>query len=116
MYTKILVPLDGSRTAENVLPYARALAGTLKIPVELIRVIDIAEMVMHMAAEKARYLDTLIEDGVKSSEEYLNRVAKTLATAAVTCTVEKGRCAQRTRRPCSHVYAWTVGCKALGAG
>ena len=34
MYTKILVPLDGSKTAENVLPYARTLASGLKMPVE----------------------------------------------------------------------------------
>ena len=27
MYTKILIPLDGSKTAEKVLPYARFLAG-----------------------------------------------------------------------------------------
>ena len=35
MYTKILIPLDGSKTAEKVLPYARFLAGNLKLPVEL---------------------------------------------------------------------------------
>ena len=27
MYTKILVPLDGSAVAEQVLPYVRTLAG-----------------------------------------------------------------------------------------
>ena len=35
MYSKILIPLDGSKTAEKVLPYARYLAGKFKIPVEL---------------------------------------------------------------------------------
>jgi nucleotide-binding universal stress UspA family protein len=44
MYRKILVPLDGSKTAEKVLPYARYLAGKFKMPVELLAVIDIAEM------------------------------------------------------------------------
>ncbi|MGH7927622.1 MAG: universal stress protein, partial [Candidatus Binatia bacterium] len=44
MYTKILVPLDGSKTAEKVLPYVRWLSGALKIPVELLAAIDIAEM------------------------------------------------------------------------
>ena len=34
MYRRMLVPLDGSKTAEKVLPYARSLAGKLKIPVE----------------------------------------------------------------------------------
>ncbi|MBI3067067.1 MAG: universal stress protein, partial [Deltaproteobacteria bacterium] len=44
MYTGMLIPLDGSKTAEKVLPYARYLAGRLKIPVELVAVIDIAEL------------------------------------------------------------------------
>ncbi|MBM2805875.1 MAG: Universal stress protein, partial [Deltaproteobacteria bacterium] len=50
MYSKMLIPLDGSKTAEKVLPYARYLAGKLKIPIELLAVIDIAEMATHIAA------------------------------------------------------------------
>ena len=38
MYTKILVPLDGSNLAEQILPYARIFAETYGIPVELLRV------------------------------------------------------------------------------
>ena len=53
MYSKILVPLDGSKTSEKVLPYARHLAGRLKIPVELLAVLDIAEMATHVSADKA---------------------------------------------------------------
>ena len=48
MYSKILVPLDGSKTAEKALPYARYLAGKFKVPVELLAVVDIAEMASHM--------------------------------------------------------------------
>jgi nucleotide-binding universal stress UspA family protein len=33
MYTRILVPLDGSKTAEKILPFARFLARRLKLPV-----------------------------------------------------------------------------------
>ena len=91
MYTRMLIPLDGSETAEKVLPYARSLAARLKIPVELIGIIDIAAMATHMASEKARYLDTFIAQGVRSSEEYLKRVAKTFSGAGVERTVEKGR-------------------------
>lgn len=40
MYTKILVPLDGSRLAEQILPYACLLAEAFEIPVELLRVDD----------------------------------------------------------------------------
>ena len=91
MYSKMLIPLDGSKTAEKVLPYARYLAGKLKIPIELLAVIDIAEMATHIAAEKARYLDTMIEDGVRASTTYLRGIATTFPEAKVTCTVEKGR-------------------------
>ena len=38
MYTKILVPLDGSRLAEQILPYACLIAEAFGIPVELLRV------------------------------------------------------------------------------
>jgi nucleotide-binding universal stress UspA family protein len=91
MYSKILIPLDGSKTAEKVLPFARYLAGRLKIPVELLGVIDIAEMASHMTAEKARYLDTMVEDGVRASMAYLRKTATTFRGVEVTCSVEKGR-------------------------
>ena len=94
MYTKMLIPLDGSKTAENVLPYARSLARGLNVPVELIEVIDIAEMATHISAAKARFLDTLIEDAVRSSEAYLKGVANSVKGAGVKCTVEKGRAAE----------------------
>lgn len=40
MYTKILVPLDGSSLAEQILPYARVFAEAFGIPMELLRVSD----------------------------------------------------------------------------
>ena len=70
MYTKLLIPLDGSKTAEQVLPFARILAATLKLPVELLDVIDIAAMSAHIASDKARYLDTFIAEGERVSREY----------------------------------------------
>src|SRR6188474_3953171 len=91
MYSKILVPLDGSKTAENVLPYARSLAGKFKLPVELLAVIDIAEMATHVSAERVRHLDTMIEDGVRASTSYLRGIATTFRDANVTCTVAKDR-------------------------
>ena len=93
MYTRILIPLDGSKTAEKVLPYARYLAGSFKIPVELFAVFDIAEMAAQMSAEKAQFLDTMVEDGVRHSTVYLRGVASTFADADVKCMVEKGQAA-----------------------
>jgi nucleotide-binding universal stress UspA family protein len=94
MYTRILIPLDGSKTAEKVLPYARFLAGQLKLPVELLAVVDIAEVATHMSAEKARYLDTMIEDTMRNSQHYLRGVAGTFPGADTKCTVERGGAVQ----------------------
>lgn len=37
MYSRILVPLDGSKVAEQVLPYVRLLAPAFQVPVHLLR-------------------------------------------------------------------------------
>ena len=94
MFTRILIPLDGSKTAEKVLPYARFLAEALKLPIELLAVVDIAEMATHISAERARHLDTMIEDSARSSEQYLKRVASMFPGANTKCTVEKGKAEQ----------------------
>jgi nucleotide-binding universal stress UspA family protein len=91
MYSKLLIPLDGSQTAEKVLPYARYLAGKFKIPIELLAVVDIAEMAAHLSADRARFLDTMVEDGVKHSTVYLRGVATTFPGGNVKCSVERGR-------------------------
>ncbi len=94
MFTRILIPLDGSKTAEKVLPYARFLAGSLTLPVELLAVVDIVEMATHMSADRARHLDTMIEDSVRNSEQYLRGVAGTFPGVNTKCTVEKGKAEQ----------------------
>ena len=91
MYEAILVPLDGSKTAEKVLAYARYLAGKFKVPVELLAVVDVVEIASHMTSEKVHFLDTIIEDAVQHSTTYLRGVATTIAGTNVRCSVEKGR-------------------------
>ena len=93
MYTQILVPLDGSKTAGKALPYARVLASKFKLPVELLAVIDITELALRIPADKARYLTTLIEKNIGNSEQYLKGVAGTFHDVSVRCTVDKGRVA-----------------------
>ena len=94
MYTKILTPLDGSTIAEQVLPYVRTLAAGLKIPVELLGVVDLAALASQMSAEKRRSLDGMIEDSVRRSGEYLRGVAQTFPPASISFAVEKGRAAE----------------------
>jgi len=93
MYTKILVPLDGSNTSERVLPFARVLATTLNVPIELLEVVDISAATAHIAADKARYLDALIAEGEWASREHLKEVAARLPGIKVSRTVERGTAA-----------------------
>jgi len=88
MFTRILVPLDGSPSAEQALPHARALARGLQIPVTLLAVIETAA---DFSEKKTGYLDTVIEGGVRTAEEYLEKISKTFFGAAIQYRVEKGR-------------------------
>jgi nucleotide-binding universal stress UspA family protein len=90
----MLIPLDGSKTAEQVLPYARNVANKLKIPVDLLGVIDIAELAVHISAEKARYLEKIVEHGERSSMDYLQGIAKTFPGLSVNCATQKGTTAE----------------------
>jgi len=91
MYSQILIPLDGSATAEKVLPYARFLAGMLKLPVELLGVIDLATIATHLSAENTRYFDSVVVQEERRSQTYLEGIARTFSGGAVRCTVEKGK-------------------------
>ena len=94
MYTRILIPLDGSKTAEQVLPYTHSIANKLGIPVELLGVIDVAEFALHLSAEKARHLEKLVEMGERSSIDYLKGIAHTFPDGSVVCVTEKGTAAE----------------------
>ena len=91
MFTKLLIPLDGSKTAERALPYARYLAEEKNVLIELLAVVDVANMATHMTAERALHLDTMVEDAVRASEKYLEAIAGTLSAAKIKTRVESGR-------------------------
>ena len=81
MYKKILVPLDGSKLAEGVLPYARLLAGALGLPVGLLHVND-----PETAAPAIRPVE---------GADYLKEVAASFPPSlAVSCGVESGKAAE----------------------
>jgi nucleotide-binding universal stress UspA family protein len=91
MYKQILVPLDGSNVAEEVLPYARYLAGKLKIPVELLGAVDLAGITSSIKTEKALNLEGFFSDSVRHSEAYLENISKTFRGITVGRTVAKGK-------------------------
>jgi nucleotide-binding universal stress UspA family protein len=94
MYTRIVVPLDGSATAEAVLPYAEAFAAGFKTPVELMSVIDIGAMTTHLAADKVHHLDTIIATEEKHCASYLENVAKIFSRFPTECRIVRGKPAE----------------------
>lgn len=94
MYTRILVPLDGSATAEAVLPYAEAFAAGFKTSVELMSVVDIGAMTTHLEADKVHRLDTVIATEEKNSASYLENVAKIFSRFPTECRIVRGHPAE----------------------
>jgi nucleotide-binding universal stress UspA family protein len=94
MFKKLLVPLDGSKTAENALPLARFLARRLKLPVQLLGVIDLTELARSVATAEGLYLDKLVEVETRTSEAYLAEIAKTFADGTAHWLVANGKAAE----------------------
>ena len=94
MYTKIVVPLDGSATAEAVLPYVEALAAGFRTAVELISVIDIGAMATHLSGDRVHHLDAVIAAEEKKSAAYLQAIAKRLARVSTEQRILRGHPAE----------------------
>lgn len=95
MYTRILVPLDGSATAEAVLPYAQAFAAGFKTSVELLSVLDIGAMATHLSADKVPQLNAILANEEKKSTTYLANVAKNFFSRFSTeCRIVRGNPAE----------------------
>ena len=91
MFSRMLIPLDGSKTAEDVLPYARRLAAGARVAVELLGVVEIADIADDIASNQAEYAGALIREAVRNSTEYLEKLTQTFHNCQVRCHVEKGR-------------------------
>jgi nucleotide-binding universal stress UspA family protein len=93
MYKKILIPLDGSKLAENALPLARCFARALQVPIELLSVVDIAEAARRVAADGIAVTRELADDANRRFVKYLEELAKRFPTGRVYRTVRKGNAA-----------------------
>ena len=83
MYTRILVPLDGSKLAEQVLSYVRFLGNGLSAQIELLRVIDPSFTYMAYFAHgvNPERADVL---GRSHAQDYLAEVAASLRDSGLT--------------------------------
>lgn len=73
MYTKILVPLDGSQRAELILPYVETLAKCFKSTVILLNVIEPVHVLT--SAAPVDWVEASVEaEEVEDAEVYLHRL------------------------------------------
>lgn len=94
IYRKILVPLDGSTLAESILPYARRLAIALRIPVEMVQIIDPEVFRLHLEPSPGQYYESEAERR-RNSVAYLTGVMETfLSATTVDFSVEVGNPAE----------------------
>lgn len=95
MYSKILVPLDGSKLSEGILPYARSMVRALNIPVELLVVIGPEVISAFTNPAQGRYVDLVEADMKRDGLEYLKTIARSFPAASqVTCSAEIGNAAE----------------------
>jgi nucleotide-binding universal stress UspA family protein len=87
----MLIPLDRSKTAEQVLPYARFLAKALKIPVDLLGVVDPEALTALANPKQGRFVETLVAEQTHRTTTYLETIKRSLPGGAVHCFVENGK-------------------------
>src|SRR5262247_1488309 len=90
MFTRVLIPLDGSKLAEDVLPYARVLAGALNLRIELLSVVDSMDFARTTHAGHVRDFDPLIEATTQEGKRYLEGTARSFGGTEVSYSVERG--------------------------
>ncbi|HEU0021975.1 MAG TPA: universal stress protein [Dehalococcoidia bacterium] len=91
MYSRIIVPLDGSPMAEQVLPYVRMFAQKLTVPILLLRAYSPYPAELSDPAH-GRYLDQMDAALQDQVYDYLDRVKGSIpdARAEISCLVRAG--------------------------
>jgi nucleotide-binding universal stress UspA family protein len=93
MYRRILIPLDGSSLAEQALPYGRVLAKALRIPVQLLKVIDVNELKLTTEGGKELYFQKLLDETL-SSKTYLQAAAESFPKGQADFSIDEGNPAE----------------------
>jgi len=90
MYKKILVPLDGSKTAEGVLPHAKALAYSEGAEIVLLNVAS--NPAQEFAFEDPAIAGYSVAEEDKKATEYMSKICDELKAAGfkVSCHIRQG--------------------------
>lgn len=93
MYQRIIVPLDGSETAEQVLPKAEELSHLIGAPLHLVRVVEIGNPGMYgtyLPIEGMSYVE-MLSSAEAAVREYLEEQHKSLSKRGFKVTFEVRR-------------------------
>jgi nucleotide-binding universal stress UspA family protein len=74
MIDKILIPLDGSKTSEEVVPFATALANRLGAHPVFLNVVDMSEFASARGVMHGLLVDDLVEHAKELADGYLDKV------------------------------------------
>jgi nucleotide-binding universal stress UspA family protein len=89
MYKRVLVPLDGSRLAEGILPFILQIAGPLDLEVVLVYVV---QPIMPQPIEGTTHFTVYdVSARLKEAREYLAPVAADLRRQGVRVTIDARR-------------------------
>jgi nucleotide-binding universal stress UspA family protein len=84
MYRKIMVPLDGSKLAECVIPHAQEIAKLSKASIELVQVIEPVELPtrggLALSIDDLKQIDTYSKN---DAERYLNEILSRLKNVGI---------------------------------
>lgn len=90
MYSKIIVPLDGSDLADQALPYAELVAQTLSVPLELVQAYDTLPSNV-LGSRSARVADHLQETARDRAQASLEPTRQRLEAAGLVVNVATQR-------------------------
>ena len=86
MYSKIIVPLDGSELSEQALPYAQMVASSLSAPIELVQAYDILPSTLLGARHRRDAIGQLEQVSQVRAEVSLTPARRRLEEAGLTAS------------------------------
>ena len=86
MYSKVIVPLDGSELSEQALPFCQLVARSMSVPIELVEAYDILPPAVH-DRHTSQVVSEMLSDARRRSETYLTSIRERLEAAGNAASV-----------------------------
>ena len=77
MYSKVIVPLDGSELSEQALPFCELVARSMSVPIDLVEAYDILPPAVH-DRHTSQVISEMLSDALQRSGTYLASIQESL--------------------------------------